>query len=171
MFFTSDSLFFYLFAKCLTDVYHSFLKSNEYLYDYSFKFSIWHITYIHFAWFSCGFYVSLIWDIFLCPIILCTSLCLLMLAKSAISPALEYNGFMKKRYYSALQCNVFCSPGSGASGSVSYVCCICPAIVSQPIFPSVQSFAEVLFVCCELCSLTGWVGCFFNKMCPGLFVK
>lgn len=41
--------FCFLFVKGLTDVFHSFLKSREYLYEYYFKFFIMYIIYICFA--------------------------------------------------------------------------------------------------------------------------
>ena len=62
-----------------------------------------------------------------------------------MSLALEDDSFMKKRFISALQSSVPCFLGAGTSGSISYVCCMCPTVYSWLLFPSVQLSAEVLF--------------------------
>jgi len=81
-----------------------------------------------------------------------------VLRKSAASPALENNGLMKKSSCSVLQCSVPCSPEPGASGSVSYVCHMHPAILSWLPFPSVQLSVEALSACCGQCLVPGWGG-------------
>ena len=37
---------------------------------------------------------------------------------------------------------------------VSYLCCMHPAVVAEPLFPSVQSSAVALFACCGQCLLS-----------------
>ena len=67
-----------------------------------------------------------------------------MLVKSTTCPVLESSGHMKKRFCSAMQCNVPCSPEPG----VSPICCVCPAIVAELLLPLVQSSAMALFTYC-----------------------
>lgn len=100
---------------------------------------------------SCSF----IWNKFLCLLLLSVS----VLGRSALSPVLEGNGFMKKRSCSALQCSVPCSPGLGTSWSVSIVCF---AVVAWPLCPSAQSSAEAPFVCCGQCLDSGLNVVHFN---------
>ena len=138
---------FHLFVKGLIDVFH--LISSEYPYDHLFKWSIRHITHIHFTQISCcGF----------CPVLslgthpsvssfcLILYVCFSLLRNPAMSLALECNGFMRNRFCSALQCSASCSPGPGTSGNL-YVCCMCPAVLSWPFFPSAHASAEALFAC------------------------
>ena len=98
---------------CVTNVFHSFLKSSEYLYDHCFKYYIRHVTYVYFAWISgCYFSSRFIWEKFLCLLTLSKCFaCFSVLGKSATSSVLEGNGLMKKRFCSALQCSVPCSQG------------------------------------------------------------
>lgn len=55
---------------------------------------------------------------------------------------------MKKRSSIALQYDVLCLSGPVALGSVSNVCCVHPAVMSSPLYPSDQSSAEFLFPYC-----------------------
>ena len=82
----SFHLFFHLF--------HSFLKSIEYLYDHYFK-CLSGMLFISISLSSLAVILScsFIWDIFHCLFILSTS---------AISSALDNSGLMEKRSYSAL---------------------------------------------------------------------
>ena len=57
-----------------------------------------------------------------------------MLGKSAMSPVLEDNGFMKKVSYSALPCSVPSISELGASESVSNMCCVYSAVLSWPLY-------------------------------------
>lgn len=90
---------------------------------------------------------SLIWDIFLC-LILSYSVCLCVLG-SQMSSLLEGNGLTKKRCYNALQC-ICPIPQNMVLHGLSHVCYMCPAVVSCPLSPLVQSYTESPFACCEL---------------------
>ena len=69
-------------------------------------------------------------------------MCFSVLVKSATSPALECSGLMKKRFYSALQCSIPCSPEPGAS----WVFPMC--VKTEPPLSSVQLCTKALFLCC-----------------------
>ena len=61
---------------------------------------------------------------------------------SATPPVLDGNGFMKRRS-SSVRHVASCSPGPGASRSVSDVCCLCSAVLSWLLYPSGQSSARL----------------------------
>lgn len=122
--------------------------SSVYLYDCYFKFSYqtYYLYLFHFGillWFgsvaSFGKYFSV------SSFCLTFCICFCVLGKSATFLALNDNSFMKKGSYSALQCGVPCSPGPSTSRNISYVCCVCFAVESGTLFPSVQLYAEPLF--------------------------
>ena len=60
---------FYFFVECLTEIFHSFLKSGECLYDQYFEFFIKLIIFISFSSFTVILSYSFIWDIVLCIIV------------------------------------------------------------------------------------------------------
>ena len=100
---------------------------------------------------------------------LCT--CFSVLRMSAVSSVLDYNGSMKKRSYSALQCNVPYSPGPVTSRSVSSVCFMHSALICWLLYPSGQLSAETLFACCGQCLVPGLNVVCFYQVCFGLLVK
>ena len=114
---------FYHFVEGLTEVFHSFLKSSECLYDH-FKFSIRYYLSILFSSFdvifpiiSFGTYSSV------SSFHLTLGVCFYMLGMSATSCALENNGLMKKMSCSVVWYNVLCSSEPGTS-EVSAMCVV-----------------------------------------------
>ena len=170
MFFISDWLFF---ISLLSSHWYLplFIKSGAYLYDHYFKFSIRCITFIHLGWVSCCDFV-LFFHLGYIPLYphFVYHFCFFILEKSAMSFALERNGLMKNRSYSALQCSILCSLGPGTSGSVSCVYCV-PSVEFWLVFPSVQLSSVALFAYYELCLFPGEGGMCFNKIYTSLIAK
>lgn len=108
-------------------------------------------------------------SVFLFCLSLCA--CFSVLGQSATSTIFEGNGFMKKSSCSALQFNIPYSPGSGASESISNVCCMRSAIVSWLLYLLGQLSVEVLFAYCGQRVVPGLNVACFSWVCSGLLVK
>ena len=78
-----------------------------------------------------------------------------------MSSALEKNDFRKKGFWNALHYHVSCHQKLEIQ-EVSYVCSLCPTVVSESLFLSAQSSAltfplfQVLF---SLCDISGTQAC------------
>ena len=72
--------------------------------------------------------------------------CFSVLGKSALSPVLEGNGFIKMRSFSILQCSIPCSPGPGAS-KVSSKHASCALLLCLGCFILKAGCLQRLFAC------------------------
>ena len=161
----------YLCVKGFTNVFHSFLKFSIFM-SISMIITLNSSSGILFISISIGSLAvfqscSFIWDMFICLFILSDCACFSMLRKSATSLVFKDNSLMKKVSCSALQCSVPFSSEPDTSRSASYVCCVCSAIESWPLYYSFYLYAEAFFAYCwqGLNPIRGWMH--FNMVCGG----